>query len=59
MNKWNTGIMQMISYQKNIKIRMPHKYNMDIQSLRASFTKRGGDVMALVENGGTWWAGVT
>src|SRR6266568_5513511 len=29
---------------------------MDIQSLRASFTKRGGDITALVENGGTWWA---
>ena len=29
---------------------------MDIQSLRAGFTKGGGDVIALVENGGTWWA---
>src|SRR6266705_6884545 len=46
----------MISYQKSIKTRTPHKYNMDIQSLRAGFTEGGGDVTALVENGGTWWA---
>src|SRR6266571_4740442 len=35
---------------------MPHRHNTDIQSLRASFTKGGGDVTALVKNGGTWWA---
>src|SRR6266568_2768952 len=29
---------------------------MDIQSLRAGFTEGGGDVIALAENGGTWWA---
>ena len=31
---------------------MPHGYNTDIQSLRAGFTKGGGNVMAQVENSG-------
>src|SRR6266704_1089358 len=56
MNRWNTGIVKIISYQKSTKTRTPHKYNTDIQSLRAGFTKGGGDITALAENGGTWWA---
>ena len=35
---------------------MPYRYNTDIQSLRTGCIKRGGDITALVENGGTWWA---
>src|SRR6266568_7251264 len=56
MNGWNAGIVKTISYQKSTKIRTLYKYNMDIQSLGAGFTKGGGDVTALAENGGTWWA---
>src|SRR6266704_2584388 len=52
MNGWNAGIVKMISYQKSTKIRTPYRYNMDIQSLRAGFTEGGGDIIALVENGG-------
>ena len=59
--------MRIISYWKNIKIRTPHRYSMDIQSLRAGFSRGGGNVtaqancprlpqiahvMAQVENGG-------
>ena len=43
--------MKIISYQKSIKIKTPHGYNTDIQSLRAGFFKRGGNVTALAENG--------
>ena len=51
MNGWNAGIIKMISYWKSIKIKMPYGYNTDIQSLRAGFFRRGGNVMALAENG--------
>ena len=43
--------MKMISYQKSIKIRTPHRYNIDIQSLRAGLFRGGGNVTALAENG--------
>ena len=43
--------MKMISYRKSIKIRMPHRSNTDIQSLRAGFFGGGGNVTALAENG--------
>jgi len=42
----------MISYLLSINIRIPHKHNTDIQSLRAGFFGGGGNVTALVENGG-------
>ena len=29
---------------------MPYRYNINIQSLRAGFFKRGGNITALVEN---------
>jgi len=41
----------------SIKTRIPHGHNTDIQSLRAGFFGGGGNVTALVENGGslqTW-----
>jgi hypothetical protein len=41
----------MISYQKSIKIKTPHSYNTDVQSLKAGFFKGGGNVTALAENG--------
>jgi len=41
-----------ISYQKSTKTRTPYRHNMDIQSLKASFTEKRGNVTALVENGG-------
>jgi len=44
----------MISYLLSIKIRILYKYNTDIQSLRAGFFGGGGNVIALVENGGLW-----
>src|SRR6266568_2532891 len=56
MNGWNAGIVKTTSYQKSTKIRTPYKYNTDIQSLGAGFTEGGGDITALAENGGTWWA---
>src|SRR6266571_7075014 len=56
MNGWNAGIIKTISYQKSTKTRTPHRYNTNIQSLRAGFTEGGGDVTALAENGGTRWA---
>jgi hypothetical protein len=51
MNGWNASIMKIISYWKSIKIKTPHGYNTDIQSLRAGFFKGGGNVTALAENG--------
>ena len=42
----------MTSYWKSITIKMPHRYNTDIQSLRAGFIEGGGNVIAQVENGG-------
>src|SRR6266702_4744764 len=56
MNGWNAGIVKTTSYQKSTKTRTPYKYNTDIQSLRAGFTEGEGDITALAENGGTWWA---
>jgi hypothetical protein len=41
----------MISYWKSIKIKIPHSYNTDVQSLRAGFFKGGGNITALAENG--------
>ena len=38
-----------------MKIKTPYGYNTDIQSLRAGFCGGGGNVIALVENGGLWW----
>ena len=38
-----------------MKIKTPHGHNTDIQSLRAGFCGGGGNVTALVENGGLWW----
>jgi hypothetical protein len=43
--------MKIISYQKSIKIKTPHSYNTDVQSLRAGFFGGGGNVTALAENG--------
>ena len=51
MNGWNAGIMKIISYRKSIKIRTPHGYNTDVQSLRAGFFGEGGNITALAENG--------
>src|SRR6266436_4956665 len=56
MNGWNAGIVKTTSHQKSTKTRTPHRYNTNIQSLRAGFTEGGGDVTALAENGGTRWA---
>jgi len=44
--------MKTTSYQKNIIIKMPHRYNTDIQSLKAGFIKKGGNITAQVENSG-------
>jgi len=44
----------MISYLLSIQIRIPYGYDTDIQSLRAGFFGGGGNVTALVENGGLW-----
>src|SRR6266581_4730189 len=52
----NVNTVKTINYQMSTKTRTPYRYNIDIQSLRAGFTKRGGDVTALLENSGTWWA---
>ena len=38
-----------------MKIKTPYGHNTDIQSLRAGFCGGGGNVTALVENGGLWW----
>ena len=38
-----------------MKIKTPYRHNTDIQSLRAGFCGGGGNVTALVENGGLWW----
>jgi hypothetical protein len=39
----------MISYQKSIKIKTLYSYNTDVQSLRAGFFGRGGNVTALAK----------
>jgi hypothetical protein len=38
-----------------MRIKTPYGHNTDIQSLRAGFCGGGGNVTALVENGGLWW----
>ena len=44
------AVIIQISYWKSIKIKTPYSYNIDIQSLKVGFFKRGGNVTALAEN---------
>ena len=53
-SRQSAGIAKIIGCLLSIKTRIPHRYNMDIQSLRVGFFGGGGNVTALVENGGSW-----